>query len=397
MDPIEPPQPFADRIEAVGRVTSKAMLDAITEQRRRGRDVISLRGAPYWLPPEHVLAAAERAVREPDAAPSNGFEQLRQAVADRLGDDDEIEVDPQTQVLVTAGAMHGLNLICSAVLNPGDEVIVPSPAFGFYGPIRLAGGVDVYAPTHQHNGWQWDIDAIESAVTPRTRMILINSPTNPTGYVATRRDLEAVAALAERHNLWVVSDECYDTMVYDGHEHLRFAALPGVQDRAVTVCSMTKSYAMQPWRIGYLVGPPKLTAAVRRLLEWHMMTGSHIAQRAAAAALAGPQEWVKQTAVKYQHSRDLMSAGLADAPGISFASPGGTPFLFLNVSGLQLTGGQFVDELMANEGVAAEPGGPYGSESHVRLMFGAEDDVIHEAARRITAAAKRLAVRTAAH
>ncbi|MDQ3810525.1 MAG: aminotransferase class I/II-fold pyridoxal phosphate-dependent enzyme [Chloroflexota bacterium] len=370
---------------------AKDTADQLAALRSAGTDVLELYGAPYWLPPEHVLRAAAENVADPEAAHSQGMPALRRAIADRLERENRLSADPETEILVTSAAMHGLYIAFTTLLDPGDEVLLHTPAFYFYGSIELAGGVPVYAPSSEEAGWAWDARRLEAALTPRTKLLVVNTPTNPTGYVATREDLEAVADVARRHDLVVVSDEAYDHMVYDGREHISIASLPGMKERTVTVCSFTKSYAMKQWRLGFMVAPSPLLPAMRKLLEWNLLECNHVAQHAGLAALTGAQGWVADIARRMERCRDLMLEGLAGSRGISFARPGGGPFLFLNVAGLGVDGAQFARTLLYEHGVPMDPGGPFGSTDHVRLLFGGEDHVVREAARRIRAACERIA------
>jgi len=375
----------------VKRVASREMMEIVDSLKRQGKDPLPLKGGPYWSPPEHVLEAAAREIRELSSPPSNGFRELRQAIANRLECDDGLHVDPEEEILVTNGAQHALYVAFTTLLDPGDEVIMCSPIYFFYGSLELAGAVPVYSQTHQEDNWRWDIKALEKRISHRTKMIIINSPTNPTGYVATQDDLLSIAELAKKHDLLVVSDECYDKLVYDGARHIRFASLPGVRGRTITICSFTKSYVMPRWRIGFILAPATLTPYLRKVLEWNVLTCNPIGQRAAQAALEGPQDWIKEIAPRYQRNRDLMVNGLKGASGISFAVPKGAVFLFLNSAELGISGEEFSRTLMYEHGVPTEPGPLFGSDFHVRLMFGGDENVISEAAKRITAAARKLA------
>ncbi|MGI9146208.1 MAG: pyridoxal phosphate-dependent aminotransferase [Chloroflexota bacterium] len=381
---------LSQRAQLVDRTAARETSDAAASLRAAGRDVLDLYGAPYWLPPDHVLDAAARSVRDPDPAHSQGLPALRRAIADRLEHENGVLADPERGILVTNAAMHGLYVAFTSLLDPGDEVLVYSPAFYFYGSIQLAGGIPVYARTAQPTGWSWDAGALAAAVTPRTKLLVVNTPTNPTGYVATGDDLEAVAEIARRNDLIVVSDEAYDHMLYDGRKHLSIAALPGMRERTITVCSFTKSYAMKQWRLGFLVAPESLLPAMRKVLEWNLLECNHVAQHAATAALTGPQDWVADISRRMQHCRDVMATALQGAAGLSFVTPGGAPFLFLNVSALGVDGHQFAGLLLREHGVPMDSGGPFGSNNHVRLLFGGEDHVIREAARRIRLACEQL-------
>lgn len=381
---------ISDRAKALNRCPYRETGDIVASLKAQGKDILTLKGAPYWLPPSHVLEAAAKAVEELPGAPSNGFPELRRAIANKWEHEDGIMADPESEILITNGAMHALYIAVTTFLDPCDEVIMYSPGFHFSDLIQLVGGVPVYAQTRQEDNWRWEAKELEKVISSRTKMIIINSPTNPTGFVAGEDDLSAVADLARKHNLLVLSDECYDNMLYDGARHIRYASLPGVKDHTITICSFTKSYAMQPWRMGYIVASSDLTPYLRKVLEWNLLGCNHVAQRAAQAALEGPQDWVKQFGPRYQRCRDLMIEGLKSAPGISFAVPKGTPFLFVNASGLGMSGQEFSDALVYDYGVATEPGKLFGSDFHVRLLFGGSDDEIREGAKRISAAAQKL-------
>jgi aspartate/methionine/tyrosine aminotransferase len=373
--------------QTLPRVTSNELSDTADRLRSQGKDILTLCGTPFWRPPEHVLQAAERAAHENVNPPSKGFLELRQAIAYKLANEG-IVADPGSQILVTNGAMHALSLVFTTLLDPGDEVVMYRPGFFFFGPIKLAGGVPVYAGTKQEKGWRWDAEAIEKAISPQTRMIVIDSPTNPTGYVCTNGDLLALAKLACKYDLLIVSDESYDNMIYDGASHVRLASLQELRERTITVCSFTKSFALQPWRLGFILAASHLIEHLQRVLEWNVLRCSHVAQRAGQAALEGSQAWVSEIAGRFQRGRDLMVERLRSAAGIEFVVPKGGPFLFLNVAELGLSGTEFSRWLLNDYGVPTDPGEFFGSESHVRLPFGGQDDVISEAGMRICAASR---------
>jgi aminotransferase len=322
-------------------------------------------------------------------APSAGFLELRQAIAKKLKKEDGMDVNPDSEILITHGAMHALSLVFTTFLDAGDEVLLYRPSFFFFGPIKLAGGQPIYASTFGERNWQWEAGELERAISARTKMIVINSPTNPTGYVAKKEDLTAIVEIARRRDLLVVSDECYDNMIYDGHRHIRLASFIESRERTITVCSFTKTFALQPWRIGFVAGPSHLIPHIQKMLEWNVLRCSHVAQRAAQAALEGPQQWVKEIARRFQRSRDLMIDRLSSARGISFVLPKGTPFLFLDVSQLGISGSEFSRTLLNDYGVLTEPGSFFGSDSHVRLRFGGPDEQIIEVATRISEASQK--------
>jgi hypothetical protein len=219
-------QRTADRVSKIVAPLQRAevceLVDTIERLRSQGKDILNLFGSPYWPAPAHVLEAAERAARENQVAPSRGFPELRQAMADKLAGEGII-TDPRTEILVTNGAMHALSLVFTTLLDPGSEVLMYRPSFFFFGLVELAGAVPVYADTIQEDGWRWDAKALEASISAKTKMIVLNTPTNPTGYVATEDDLRGVADVARRHDLVIVSDESYDNMVYEPSRHIRIA------------------------------------------------------------------------------------------------------------------------------------------------------------------------------
>jgi aspartate/methionine/tyrosine aminotransferase len=365
--------------------TTVEMSDALSAD---GREVLGLYGSPHWLPPEHVLEAADRAIRDNTGMPAEGYLPLRLAVAERIAREKGIEADGETQVLVTNAANHGLYVALTALLDPGDEVVMYSPHYYYQGIVRLAGGASVYAPTTQMAEWAWNADALRAAITPRTKVVVVNTPTNPTGYVATEDDLAAIVELATERDLLLISDEAYDHTIYDGRRHLSLASVSGARDRTLTVISATKSYAMKHWRMGFLVSPPQLMPKLRDILEWNCFMCNHVAQHAALAAVSGPQDWIADISRRFERCRGLMSEQLRGTPGLDFAMPQGGPFIFLDVGGLAESGADFHRRLLVDHGVPTDPGGPFGSESHLRLPFGGEPDDVREAGTRIAAAAE---------
>lgn len=384
------PDRISKRARIVRRVVSRRTMDLVASLKAQGKEILSLHGVPYWLPPDHVLNAGANAAKNLAGAHPLGLLEFRQAIANKLEQDNGILVDPEHELLVTNAAQHALNIVFTALLDPGDEVVMYSPIYFYYGILELMGAVPVYVKTRQENNWRWDAKALEQAITPNTKLIIVNTPTNPTGYVATEDDLEVIAEIARKHDLLVVSDEAYDRMVYDGARHLSFGSLPGVKDRTITIHSFTKSYAMPQWRVGYIAAPAELIPYLRKVLEWNALSVNHVAQHAAKAALEGPQDWIKEITTRFQRSRDLMVEGLQSVPGISFAIPKGSPFLFLNVADLGVSGEEFCLTLLYDYSVFSDPGSFFQSDSHIRLEFGGDDNIVIEAAKRIAAAATSL-------
>jgi aminotransferase len=400
------------RLCELPRVGSRALADHVQAARQRGIDVLELVPYPVRTLPSHVIAAAERAIAENQEAPSQGLPRLRRAVARRLGMEIGREINPDTEVLVTSGAMQGLSIVFRALLEPGDEVVIPSPCYFFHGCIELAGGVAVHVPMAEETGFAWDMEAIAAAITPRTRAIVVNTPVNPTGYVLTRAEIAALADLALAHDLLIIADESYDRMVYDGYQHESVAAIPEAaacplclatlacrpgqagqaggqaRERTILIRSCTKSYAMPAWRVGYIVAPADLTAQFTKAMEWELLHVNHVAQAAAAAAIDGPQDWLEDVAEEFQRARDWLLSGLAKVDGFSCVRPRGGPFLFLNIARLFASSEAASDALLA-VGVPTVPGRYCQSDAHVRLAFGATSDVLDRVIARLAEVARR--------
>ncbi len=309
-----------------------------------------LRGAASRPLPPHVRAEILAALDDTGTAPPRGLPALREAIGRLHGR------DPETEVLVTNGAQHALGVCFRALLQPGDGVIVPTPAYFFGGAIEAAGGRTIYVPSREEDGWRWHPDAIERAVDARTRALVVCNPNNPTGHLPSSAEIEELVELAERHGLLIVTDEAYERYLYGE------ARLASVLDRAsdaVLVRSIGKSYAMPGWRLGYLVAPPAVIDACAEVLEWDVLRCPTVGQRAAATAIGGPQDWLADLAQEYERKRDWALAAV-HAVGLSCVPPRAGPFLF--VAGVE-------DELLA---MGAVPGRFFQAPGYARLPFGGD-------------------------
>lgn len=376
-------QSISGKIAAIDRIASRLTSDWAAKEAKR-RQVFELRGAPVLPLPKHVLEAISRASVQNLSAPSMGLSALREAIADKLARENHINVDPETDVLVTNGAMHALYVVLTALIEPGDEVLLYSPSFFYYGIIQIVGGVPVYAPVDEQQGFRFDITSLEQKVSARTRIVLVNTPVNPTGYVATREDLQAITDLAVRHDLFIVADESYEKMVYTG-EHRSICSPPDAAARGVTVQSFTKSYALPQWRVGYVASSvPGLTRMFHKVLEWMVLTCNYVAQRAALAVLTGPQDWIHRYNLHLARARDILVPGVRALPGVTCVRPAGGPFLFPNVSATGMDCIKFARYLLQEFGVPAVPGTFFQSDHHVRIAFGATEATLHEIAHRFS-------------
>ena len=353
---------------ALPRVGSRVTDDAIDRLRQAGREVLDLHAHPRRALPAHVRQAAAEAAASGEVAPSRGLLSFRAAIAARLGSEFGRALDPEREVLVTAGAMQALDLVLGATLAAGDEVLTPAPCFFLDGLVAPRGARLVTVPCQGADGFAIDWDAVEHRVGPRTRLLLLITPGNPTGYVLSPADLDALAALAERRDLLVVSDESYDRLVYDGFRHLSPAAQPALAPRTAVIRSFTKSYAMPGWRVGYLIGPAPLIDGCLKLIEWSALYGSRVPQAAAEAALVGPQAWLADVAREFQALRDRAHRALSSC-GLPTVLPRGGPFLFPNVS-RSGTSERVAHSLLHDHGIPCVPGDTLRGEGHVRLAFG---------------------------
>jgi aspartate aminotransferase len=353
-----------------------------------GRPVVHLEiGEPDFDTPAHVRAAARDAL---DAglthyAPFRGLPELREAIAEdatrRKGF--PVAVD---DVLVTVGAKGVMVYAILGLVDPGDEVIVPDPGYPIYASLtRFLGARVVPLPIRMANDFRLDVDELASLVTPRTRLLVLNSPANPTGGVLTRADLERVAELVERHDLLVLTDEIYGRILYDGAEHVSLASLPGMPRRTVVLDGFSKTYAMTGWRLGYAIVPDWLREAVGRLLINTVSCAPTFAQAGAVAAIRGSQDDVDAMVAEFAARRDLVVDGLNAIPGVSCARPLGAFYVFPRVSGTGLSGARLAERLLAEAGVCVLPGTAFGDvgAEHVRISYATSREQLEEGLRRI--------------
>lgn len=347
-------------------------MSAREKARRTGVAMLPLVGAPVLPMPEHVREAVRQAMDLPDPRDSRGIPELRSAIAAELGPD----IDPERRLLVTHGAQHGLSLVLRTVLEPGDEVIVPTPAYFFDGAIRESGAVAVYVPSRED--WTFDLDGMAAAVTSRTRAILLCNPVNPTGYLPNAETIAVVVGLAAHHGLLVISDDSWQHFAFDNREHQPIEGLAGEWPHLITVTSLSKYYALATWRVGYVLAPPEIVDAMERRLQWEAVCCGAVAQRAAVAALTGPREWLDRELSTYQRKRDLVCDGIAAAGLPAPVRPGGGAFLLADCGRLGETP-EDIDRSLLRNGVTAIRGADlHAPDTHVRITFGAAEPVLEE-------------------
>lgn len=356
------------------RVGSREMEDLMETGAQS--DLMRLRGGPHRSLPPHVRNVAHQALEEPDRRPSRGLPELRDALARELHERSGVEVDPARELLVTNGAMQALNIVCRAILSPGDEVLIPTPTFFMEGVVRLAHGVPVYVPCDEDSGWRWDIERLESQITRRTRIVFACNPNNPSGFLPARDDLEDLLEMAGRHGLIVLADESYDRFVYDQATFTCALALRDHMSNVVLVRSLSKSHALAGWRVGYIAAEPRLMEIFVKVLEWECLHCAYVAQRVATAALDGPKEWLGDVGIEYQAIRDRLWPAISASEWLSCVKPKAAPFFFLNVNRAEEASGRDGAEVLLAAGIPTVAGRFFRSPGHVRLPFGADPPTV---------------------
>ena len=329
-------------------------------------------GEPDFDTPEHIKEAAAKALREGKTkyAPNDGIVELRAAIADKLSLENKLSYKPE-QILVSNGAKHSLFNIFMALCRDGDEVIIPAPYWLSYPEmVRVAGGRPVSVRGLEAHGLKITPAQLEAAITPRSKALVLNSPSNPTGMVYTRDELRALAEVAVKHNLTIVSDEIYERMVYDGVEAVSVGSLsPEIFKHTITVNGFSKPYAMTGWRLGYFAGPTEIVKAASALQSHSTSAPNTFAQYGAVAALRGSQDCVTQMVKAFDERRQVLFSRLNAMKGITCAKPTGAFYVFPNISSFGLASIDFSAKLLEKEKMTVVPGLPFGADENIRLSY----------------------------
>lgn len=365
----------AERMSMVPFSGIRQVFERAKALEREGKPVIFLEtGRPDFDTPEHVKEAAKRAL---DAGrvhyTSNyGTPELRAAIAGKLSRENQVDYDPGSEIMVTAGAAEAVLDAFLAFLNPGDEVIFPEPSWlNYAAAARLVGAVPVALPMREENSLQLDPEEAARLITPRTRLLVLVSPHNPTGAVQSPEVIRRLAELACRHNLLVLSDEIYERIIYDGLVHLSPASLPGLRERTITVNGFSKAYSMTGWRLGYAAAPKRLLDAMNRVHQYNTACACSFAQDGALAALEGSQECVERMVAEFRRRRDLVVPALNAMKGVSCLRPGGAFYVWVNIAGLGVSCEKFAARLLEEAYVSTVPGTVFGpsGEGHIRISY----------------------------
>ncbi|MDQ7795077.1 MAG: pyridoxal phosphate-dependent aminotransferase [bacterium] len=393
---------LAQRVRAISPSPTLAMDARAKELAKQGVDVVNFSvGEPDFDTPIHIREAAIAAIREGFTryTPAGGIPELKQAVCARLARDQGLEYGPE-EIVVSVGAKHSLYNAVMAVCDPGDEVLIPAPYWVTYPEqVKLAEAVPVIVPVGEDQGFRVTAAALAERVTPRTRALILNSPNNPSGAVYGREELEALGELVLAHDLWLISDEVYEKLVYDGRRHVSPATLdPALRARTVLVNAVSKTHAMTGWRIGYAACPRELARAMTELQGHVTSNPTSIAQRAALAALTGPDEPVEAMREEFQRRRDYMASRLASIPGFACGVPEGAFYVFANISrflgrtraGRELKDSADVAEFLLEKArVVTVPGAGFGSDLHLRFSYATARDRIEAGLNRVEEALAR--------
>ena len=350
-------------------------------------DVISLGiGEPDFNAPEVASRAGATALAEGDVhyTSNSGTVELRRAIADHIEGHYGLRYDPESEILVSVGVSEALYLALAAVLDPGDEVVVPEPCFVSYASgVSLAGGVPVSVPTYVEERFQVTTEALEAAITPRTKALLIGYPNNPTGAVLSRERMAEIAALAEKRDLLVISDEIYDRLVY-GVKHTCFSSLPNMRERTIVLQGFSKAYAMTGFRVGFALAPAQLLYAMRKVHQYMIMSAPTVGQHAALAAMMHAEEAVQAMVAEYDRRRRLIVGGLNEI-GLSCFEPQGAFYAFPSVGVTGMDDETFAETLLQEERVAVVPGGAFGESGRgfVRCSYATAYEKIEQALERM--------------
>lgn len=345
-------------------------------------------GEPNFETPPHITESCIKALRDGRTkyGTEPGLMAMREAVANKYTKQFGISYHPDN-VMVTIGGVEGIFMCLSAILNPGEEVIIPDPAYTCYeGQTRVLGGIPVRVPLYEEHGFRLQPEDLEKAITPRTKAIIITYPSNPLGAVLDREDGEKLAEVIQRHNVMVISDEVYEKIVFDGRVHFSLAQIPSIRDQVLVVNSLSKTYAMTGWRLGYVVGTDKIL--MKHMFKMQQAVASCLpifTMQAGADAINGPQDCVEEMRQHYERRRNLLVEGLSGIPGMKCFKTEGSFCTFINIKDFGVSSWEFSKELLVNAGVMTIAGSAFGSmgEGYLRICFANSDENILEGVRRI--------------
>jgi aspartate/methionine/tyrosine aminotransferase len=380
---------FTDRVTHLEAEGAYAVLARALELERQGREILHLElGQPDFRTPEHVAQAGIAAIEEglTRYTPPAGLARFRELIADDAGKRRGVTITPD-MVVVGPGSKPGLFFPTLALVAPGDKVIYPDPGFPTYhSMIHVAGGVPVPVTLREENQFSFDLDVFDSKISNRTKLIVLNSPSNPTGGVIPLDDLKHIAAQAQKYNAWILSDEIYTRLVYDGMTSApSIASIDGMLERTVIADGFSKTYAMTGWRLGYTIAPSALTERLELLVTHSVGSSAMFTQYAGMEAITGPQDAVREMVAEYQKRRDRLVDLVNAIPGVHAQKPQGAFYVFPNVKSFGIPAKEMARRLLDEEGVAVLAGTDFGpgGEGYIRLCYATSMDVIERGVEKI--------------
>jgi aminotransferase len=365
----------ADRMNSIPFSGIRKIFEEANRREAAGEHIIHLEiGRPDFDTPARIKEAAKRALDAGKVHYSSnyGFPELREAIARKLKEDNDLSYDPVKEIIVTVGANEAVFITMAALLNPGDEVLIPDPCWlHYFYCAQMAGSVPISVPMREENEFKPDIEDFRQRITPRTRMVVINTPNNPTGAVYSLDVLEELAQLAQERDLFILSDEIYEKMIYGGDHHFSIGGFPGMRERTVTVNGFSKIYSMTGWRLGYTAAPRDLAEAMIRIHQYITVCATSFAQWGAIEALNGPQDEAEMMVKEFDRRRKLVYGALMEMPGIEVVEPKGAFYIFPNIQSLGKSPEELSWYLLDQAKIAVVPGtalGNYGAH-HIRISY----------------------------
>ena len=375
----------SDRVNLIKPSSIRKMLDLSAGM----KNVIHMeQGEPDFTTPKHILEAAIEATQKgfTHYTAMDGTLELREAIAEKLEKDNGIDADPKTEITVTSGSQEAMLIAALGFLNRGDEALILDPYYpACFEDTLIAEAKPVAVPLDERKDYRIDLEELEKKVTKRTRLVWMCNPSNPTGHVFSKQDLEVIAEVAQKHDLIVFSDEIYEKIVYDDTRHVSIGSMPGMEERTVTGNGFSKAYAMTGWRIGYISAGKKLSTILRKLHYYAVLCPNAISQKAALAALTGRQDCVEQMVAEFSRRRELVLHELQRIKSLYFTVPKGAFYVFPDFSRFEKSDDAFAEYLLRKAGVVTAPGSGFGKtgEGHLRISYSVSYELVREGMERL--------------
>ena len=385
----------ANRMESIPFSGIRTIFEEVTRREKAGEKIIHLNiGRPDFDTPNHIKEAAKKALDEKKVHYSSnyGIPPLTQALADKLQQDNQMSYTP-SEIIVTVGGNEAVFMAMMGLLDSGDEVLIPDPCWlNYFYCVQMADAVPISVPAKEEHQFTPHIDDFRSRITDKTKMIVINTPNNPTGSVYSAEFLAELAQLAVEKDLYVLSDEIYEKMVYDGHRHISFGSLPGMKERTVTVSGFSKNYSMTGWRLGFVAAGPEAISAMVRVHQYVTICATSFAQWGAVAALTGPQDDVHHMVAEFDKRGALVSRALQEMPGIQVSKPAGAFYIFPSIRETGKSSQEMAEYLLDEAKIAVVPGHVFGDfgEGYIRLSYANSYENLEMALSNMNSALKKL-------